>query len=349
VSLTRRSILLLKACLAEPENFPQAFFDFDSDDNLNQMNDGEIRLVPFLFRRLESESIKSPRLNRYKGIYAKFWYTEVMRSASRVPLREIMGDIPLLVLKGHALQRLIYDPDPIRRPSDDLDILVDPACRIEAYNRLVKKGFVPIHPYPAAAVLDLKLSLNMVRGDQSIDLHWGLYPTSLANGLFADIHSRSRVIPYDDATERTPSVNDHFLHTLIHGNSQNHISPIRWILDSALLAKHSDFSFSQTMNIASTWGWSPHVATSVTVLSEIFNLDFPLHDTHMSDQSRGLNRFDRYQETRSMADSPARAFQALTVNNPMNMQQLHPPGSGLFLSWQIRSLARWFGVRFDRE
>ncbi len=346
VTYSARAVLLVKACLAEAKDFPDRFAQFDTEENFEALEGGEIRLIPYLYRRLEREGITtSPRFGRYRGVYAKFWYSDVMASQDRQPLDALLSDIPYLVLKGSALRSLIYAPDFVSRPIDDVDVLVHPTDRFRAYRRLVAAGFRPNHPYPAQRVLDLKLSLGTVRDGQSVDLHWGLYPTRLANTLFSELLSRRLVHEIDGREQSTLSLEDHFLHSLLHGSVPNEVSPVRWVLDAALLMKHPRFSWADTITIAHRWGWGVEAAKGLVTLRDFFGVDIPDRYLLAMREGPSLAGINFYQKIRAMSATPIRAILSLTVANSMNLQQLAPPQSATRFRWVGRAIMRWLRSR----
>jgi hypothetical protein len=143
--------------------------------------------------------------------------------------------VPLMVLKGAALNLTLYD-DPGQRPMDDLDLLVRPADVQRATELLLASG--SLHGEP------------LVREDFFPRFHYerefragSIYPTKI------DLHVRpfrplrySRLIPehalWDEATEQrigraavlVPSAEDMLLHLAVHSAVHGNCRPT-WLQD----------------------------------------------------------------------------------------------------------------------
>lgn len=338
----RRELLLLQACLASENDFDHAFMAFDSDRNLDELTWGELRLVPYLFRRLEHSRLKTPRFDIYKGVYTKFWYLHKMEKSPTLPfLLEVLDGIDFLVLKGAALQPLIYSGDPVTRPIDDIDILVSPHERYRALDRLADAGFTPDQSWPTELTMDLKLSIGLSKANHHVDLHWGLYPsagdTPATNSIF------SRQITVDDGNLRfsSPSISDHLVHNLVHGQPNNDVSPIRWALDCALMSKHPALDWSRVCENAQSWGWQKVVNRQLSYLREVGKVDIPDKVFGMLREGNNSIPLTFYQFNRGLKPSLFRGFLSLLVVNPMNLRELSGEFATHHLFHVLKALRIW--------
>lgn len=116
---------MLLACLSEDADFVEALRAWEESIELDDIDYGTMRLVPYLYRKIERLNVPARDMGRLRGIYSRFW---ALHHVKAVPALDAIADLPLpyLVLKGTALQALAYGNDPATRPSDDVDVLVLP-------------------------------------------------------------------------------------------------------------------------------------------------------------------------------------------------------------------------------
>lgn len=158
-----------------------------------------------------------------------------------VPALQASGVQPIL-LKGYALAALLY-PDPLLRPSADVDLLVRPdelpaACAaLETIGgRLPSRdeiAFQRVHSYDLACTL-----VPLAGRPVLVELHWNLAP----RGLFAlDLdgwRGRSQTFALDGLSVRRLSPEDMLLHLTLHMRKHRYVG-LRWLGDVAELVRRS--------------------------------------------------------------------------------------------------------------
>ncbi len=165
-----------------------------------------------------------------------------------VHLRQLSGvvatlrsaGIEPLLLKGYALADLVY-PDPVTRPSHDLDVLVRPDQVTPACQALAQIGCTlpdrAIADVQLANAYDLPVVLPPMAGLATLlELHWDLAP----RGLFAiDLDLwRARAEIFDVAGQPALrfSPEDMLLHLALHMRKHRYIG-LRWLCDVAELLR----------------------------------------------------------------------------------------------------------------
>lgn len=145
-----------------------------------------------------------------------------------------------LLLKGYALADLVY-PDPLARPSADLDVLVRPDQVAPAWQALADMGCT----LPDAAVVDVQLAnaydlpviLPAMAGRATLlELHWHLAPRSLF-ALDLDLW-RARAERFQVAGQPALrfSPEDMLLHLALHMRKHRYVG-LRWLCDVAELLR----------------------------------------------------------------------------------------------------------------
>lgn len=268
--------LLIAACLAADDNLESSFRDFEKYGSLDHLNEGTLRLVPYLYRRLEKKKIPAIRLGILKGIYSRYWYLHHMFRSTDLELCErILKGIPFLVLKGRAFQHLLYGEDAPTRPTEDTDILVHPKDRREVFQRFLAEGFETKFPRLHEEVLMLGPSMGLEKDGTSIDVHWGFYPPVDDEGLIDEMFRSSIPLLPGKKGIHTLCISHHFLHTLVHGWGKNEISPIRWVLDASLLARNPHINWDYLTSQASGSGWGAIASQQLQLLSSKYEVTFP--------------------------------------------------------------------------
>ena len=326
--------LIIRACLAPDDELATLFDEFGKLGSLDHLNSGVVRLLPYLYRRLEKIEITAPQLGVVKGVYVKSWYQhQVSRRKTLDTAMDALSDIEFLVLKGFALQALVYNSDPPTRPGDDVDILVRPEQREEALDRFLKLGFVMGHTLEKEHALTLKPSVSLVRGDEYVDLHWALYPTTNPGSVVRDLFTRFVLCDNRGQSFATASVTDHLVHGLVHGSAKNEVSPIRWVLDCSLLLKHPDCDLKQLVTTSEDWGWSRIVGRQLGRLEQEFNIPVDSEIVAMLKRN-GSPLFIRFfQWSRNLQPSPGRKILAVLLINGLYLRENTPARRMSILQW----------------
>ena len=256
---TMEQELLLHACLATNEFTEDALREWENQTDLDDIDTGSMRLLPYLYRKIERAGVVARDHGRIKGIYARAWY---LHNRRLTPAIEVLNSFPdsvpmFLLMKGAALQVLIYGDDEPTRPADDVDILIKPADIHEFMELMVDRGFGSGFLYTLEYSELIMKSLGLRNGDIELDLNWRVNGFSLDSNVETRVFERRQLIKVRGVDLYTLSLPDHFLHTLLHGSGWNDISPIRWVLDAALIAQRltvSDWEVIVQEVIACGWG-----------------------------------------------------------------------------------------------
>lgn len=135
------------------------------------------KLAPLWHQRLEAADLHNSvwvdmveRLRSYRRAASALYLVQ------RHELMEIdklfeRHAIPYVAIKGVSVRETVYG-DASLRPATDIDVLVDPARRLEAGAVLIKEGFKFL-PDPK----DIGREATFVRGPVAIDLHWNILRT----------------------------------------------------------------------------------------------------------------------------------------------------------------------------
>ena len=272
--ITEPQRLVLQACLCADDEFPQALRAWEGSIELDDIDYGTMRLVPYLYRKIERLGVPARDLGRLRGIYARFW---ALHHVKAVPALDAIAELPVpyLVLKGTALQALAYGNDPATRPSDDVDVLVRPSQREAALRYLLRDGFDFEVELPMETILNLRKGASLLKAGVAVDLHWNPLYWSRDLALVDRIFERATPIDYRGRELKSLGVTDTLFHTVTHGFGVNSVPPIRWVLDAALLIKQHEIDWPLFVAEAKASGWARATASQLRILRDEFAVKVP--------------------------------------------------------------------------
>ncbi len=265
---------ILNICLAPDVEVEKLLRNWEQNNAIEVIDDGLIRYIPYLYRRLLNLKIE-PRDNYIlRGAYFKSWWAQtVFQKANLEFLSNLNAEFPqFTLLKGVALQQSIYSADPRTRPCEDVDILVNPKERLRAVELLLSAGFNLDSVYSLTYVMNFRKSAPFVRDDISIDLNWGLYEYSGNPNSYQELEFQ--FITTSQIQFRILSDTDNLIHTIIHGAGWNPMPSTRWILDAALLIKNNQINWDQFVEKVISNGWQYPLINQIEYLKE-FGVEFP--------------------------------------------------------------------------
>lgn len=150
--------------------------------------------------------------------------TRLVRDAVQALTR---ADIPLLVLKGAALARLVY-ASPTLRPMRDVDLLIRRQDARRAYETLLESGFAPI----GAAIAPEHHHLQGVSKSEdgatiTVELHHELFARTpfVAPLAYDDLRPGSQSFEWDGLTLQTLGREDMLWHVYAHAFVINTLCP----------------------------------------------------------------------------------------------------------------------------
>ena len=192
--------------------------------------------MPQLYRNLEREGVRDPLMSKLKGVYRHTWYGNQLRLRdAAVVLSELhrRGIEPML-LKGAALTLLHYRDSGLR-PMEDVDVLVRThqwQAAVDALTDLGWKPRVSVTPRHAAA----SHAMEFVDGHaRRIDLHWHLLPDSCWPRADNEFWERASTTELRGVRVSVLDATDQLFHTCAHGVKWEHVPPLRWIADAAMI------------------------------------------------------------------------------------------------------------------
>jgi hypothetical protein len=201
--------------------------------DIEALDEGSVRLLPSLYRRLSAAGVDHPWLPRMRGWHRRSFYLNrlLIHRGLRVVRTLASQGMPALLLKGSALGPRCYG-DLGERPMGDFDILIPEDVPLEAVTAALTKGAGLV---PRDRALHALTFLD--RDRLEIDVHRHLLPELAYRGSSRSLWERAEPIELEGETWRTLSAEDHVFHILVHGLRASDVPPLRWIVDTAAVLR----------------------------------------------------------------------------------------------------------------
>jgi len=236
--------LLLRAALLQGKNSIEAWERWKSSVDIEHLDVGSHRLLPHLYRNLQTQDVKDSLMGRFKGMYRRTWYDNQLLFHHVSALLGSFRDagIETIVLKGAALALLHYK-DCGLRPMNDFDVMVRVEQTPAAIVLMKKLGWFPM-PRSPEGLTESYLSIVNSHGfvhsaGRECDLHWHLFPECCQVDADDDFWEQSVPFQVHDVATRSLAPTDQLLHVCVHGAEWNPIPPLRWVADAMMIMKTS--------------------------------------------------------------------------------------------------------------
>ncbi|MCK5686756.1 nucleotidyltransferase family protein [bacterium] len=237
---THEQKLLLRAVLLKGQDAIDAWEQWITIVDFNDIDYGSQRLLPLLYQNLLEHRIKASQLTRYKGVYRRFWLSNQLLFNRIKPVLAALHEagIEILFFKGAGLVvgcGLNY----ALRPMDDIDFLVPGKSTLEAIKIIEELGWQPKSKSASGFhTMNHAATYHDGRG-HFVDLHWHSLMRDMTGNYETGYWERSFSASLDEIPVKIMGITDQLIHICIHGIRWNWIPPIRWIADAVILIETS--------------------------------------------------------------------------------------------------------------
>ena len=247
--------LLLRAALLQGDNSIAAWERWKSTVDVEHLDIGSHRLLPHLYRNLQTQGVTDPLMGRFKGVYRRTWYDNQLLFHHVSTLLSSFHDagIETIVLKGAALALLHY-MDCGLRPMNDFDVMIPVNQTSKAIALMRELGWNPI-PRSPEALTDSYLSIVNSHGfvhsaGRECDLHWHLFPECCQADADNEFWEQSVPFKIHGVAPRSLAPTDQLLHVCVHGAEWNPIPPLRWVADAMMIMKTAKIDWDRLISQA---------------------------------------------------------------------------------------------------
>ncbi len=227
--------------------------------------------------------------------------------------------IEVLALKGPVMAEALYGKFGLR-PSDDLDLLVQPQDFASAQTLLSDLGFTPI-----SVVDDYHQVFS--RGATVVELHFAVAPPSSPSMNIEAAWRRAQVMQFRGQRTRSFAKADLLVYLTIHG-IKHEFARLIWVLDAVrALADLDEGDMGEALRIAHAIGMEGALLTTCELARCGFNLELP------AEAVAAIAR-------KPMIATQAGAMWERILAGPANSQTLHQ-GAAVFVQLEPDARSRW--------
>lgn len=227
--------------------------------------------------------------------------------------------IEVLSLKGPVMAEALYGKLGLR-PSDDLDLLVQPQDFARAQAALMDLGFTPI-----SVVDDYHQMFS--RGATVVELHFAVAPPSSPSMNLEAAWRRAQVMQFRGQRTRSFAKADLLVYLTIHG-IKHQFARLIWVLDAVrAVADLDEGDIGEALRIAHAIGMEGALLTTCELARCSFNLELP------AEAVAAIAR-------KPMISNQAGAMWEGILAGPSSPQTSHQ-GAGVFVQLEPDARSRW--------
>jgi hypothetical protein len=229
----REQSLLLRATLAEEGPARIAWNQWSRRVDLDLIDPASLRLLPLLFRRLDSWGVHHPWRPRLREIHRQTWARNkvILHRAAPLVTALQVANIPCVVLKGAALVTLYYRSVALR-PMNDVDILVPTQHRDQARALLAAHGWTPTLDLPSSYLSLIHAMGYRKPGGGEVDLHWHLLWECCQPDADDGFWERAVSLRTANFNALALDPTDQLFHVCVHGLRWSAPPSLHWIADA---------------------------------------------------------------------------------------------------------------------
>ena len=353
---TREQELLLRAALLQGPDAINAWHEWKASVELEQLDQGSLRLLPLLYQNLRTHGVEEPIMNKLKGVYRMTWYRNqtLFHYMSKVLRAFHDAAIQTMIIKGTALT-LLYYKDYGLRPMIDFDVLVRTEKALQAIDLLAKLGWKPKVKRPkvfdATYISTIHARMFEDATFQHFDLHWHLLRLCCYEKADDDFWDCAVPVRFHALSICALNPTDQLLHACLDGILWDPVPPIRWVADAMIILQtsKSDIDWNRLTGLIQERRLILHLRDTLNYLRDRLNYPIPL-SVLQSVQNMPVSRTEhmeyQYQTTKRGLGLMGRVlnfwFRYLRSSPPMSNTALRPKFVGLprFFQhcWALRHL-----------
>ncbi|GJM15795.1 MAG: hypothetical protein DHS20C13_11220 [Thermodesulfobacteriota bacterium] len=295
--------LLLSACLLKGEAAIDAYNQWKTSVDLDNVDPGSYRLFPLLYFNLNSQGIEDPMMNIFKWVYTKTAENNqiLVKNLAQLLKEFNKSSLETILLKGTALITTCYK-DYGLRPMMDADLLVPTEKAGEAIQLLSRLGWnssiTPLKGFQEMALLsrlgwtpgnrkleDFTDEYFCVRHGQdftnpekfTVDLHWHVLQGYNASDADVDFWQGARSISVEGVNTLVLDPADLLLHVCSHGAKWDTISPIRWVADATWIidSTNGEIDWNRFIEVSNRHGNVLHAKEALRYLNRYLECKVP--------------------------------------------------------------------------
>jgi hypothetical protein len=278
VAPTAEQRLLLRAALLEGEPGRKAWERWRSGIDIERLDAGSQRLLPQLYRNVQTYATGDPLLERLKGVYRHAWSANgvLFRDARRLLGALARADIRTVVLDGGALVTLYYR-DQGARAIDSIAVLISPDDIPGAARVLAREGWgtgEPVHlsrpgPYTSQA--------RLLGAGRPVDLLWDPFPEGCTPDIRHGFWVNAEPAEIAGIASQVLAPTEELLRICVRAARWEELPPFRRLADALLLLRAAGprVDWTRLVNQARRARVVLPVFASLSLLREVLDAPVP--------------------------------------------------------------------------
>lgn len=232
--------LLLRAALMEGKYALDAWNEWKSSVEIENIDYGSLRMLPLLYRNLQTIGINDPLMSKFKGVYLRTWYeNQILFHKMSVLLRSFHdAGIVTMILKGAALVLLHYK-DYGLRPMSHIDVLVRIKDALQAVNLLSNMEMKAQEAFTESTISVAHAHVFKDAAGQEFDLHWYLMQEYRYPHADDDFWDGAVSVKVNDVFTYALNPADLLLHICVYGAKWDQVPSFRWVADAMTIINSS--------------------------------------------------------------------------------------------------------------
>jgi hypothetical protein len=293
---------LLKASLLKGKEAIEAWYEWKSNVDVDQLDMGSRRLLPLLYRNLHTQGVEDPLVAKFKDVYRYAWSKNqtLFHNIATVLNEFHNAGIRTMILKGAALAVLHYK-DYGLRPMNDFDLLVPTEQAPAAIDLLVKLGWTSVDK-PLESINETYISVMHAAAFEDvskfqIDLHWHTFSECCYPNADDDFWEDKVEVNFHGVPTHALNPTDQLLHVCVHGARWNRVSQLRWIADAVMImnTSRSEIDWNRLITQAQKRYYILPLKDTMNYLRDLLNVPIPLSILKSIENiriSKNLERFE---------------------------------------------------------
>ena len=247
----------------DPDHFLKWTAGYDIDD----ADDGIMRLLPMLYPNLRDAGVDHPYVPRIAGIHRHTTYRNqlLMHRGIDLVAKLNAAGIDAMLLKGAAL--LCLDGfDLGSRPMADFDLLVPENTELSDVEQVALTDL--IEPLLTERKTNRYLAMTNGKGFE-FDVHLHLKTHTVFSGSTDLLWQDAKTTEWKGTACKVPSYEHLAFGVLVHGMGYNLVSPIRWVSDfMAVLSAAECFDWDKVAELSNLYRSNEAVSVALWYLVE---------------------------------------------------------------------------------
>jgi Uncharacterised nucleotidyltransferase len=268
---------------------------------LDTIDPSAVRLLPSIYRNLETNRVDDPDFLRLKGVYRHAWVTNHGVASRLGETLEALTceDIPTMVLGGAAVSVTHYR-DAGARHLDDAGVLVPAAQAHHALASLRAVGWSSPSGIDDVRIVRSRHAVALILPSREpLHVHWRVLPESIGDD---DFWSAAVPVTVGRAATLAPGPTQQLLHTCADG-VRSGPDALTWMADAAVIIRRSGAGIDWERFVAGAAARRVALATGTSLAMLRTVLDLPIR-AQITDQLHALPETARERLLLALARNP---------------------------------------------